>query len=112
MPNMGKQVSTLRDGSVPSSRPGFCVFIHSMCEGHTPSVRGDGNVPFVFGTREEAEREIADTMIDRLHEFIDGERDFDDATITEEYVVEVDVLPDGSVVCEDGRVFGKGLAPR
>ena len=51
-------------------------------------------------------------MIDRLQEFLAGQRDFDDATVTEEYVVEVDVLSDGSVVCEDGRVFEKGLAPR
>ena len=44
-------------------------------------------------------------MITRLQEFIDGERDFDDAMSVEEYVAEVNVTPDGAVVTEDGTVF-------
>jgi len=92
----------------PEHRPGFCIFINTLCEGQTPSVRGIGGLPFVFCTRNEAEREIADTMIDRLQEFLEGQRDFDDATSTEEYVVEVDVQSDGTIVCEDGRVFVSG----
>ena len=61
----------------------------------------------VFSTEAEAQREIADFMMTRLQEFIAGERDFHDAITVEEYVVPVTVLPDGSVVDEDGRRFGK-----
>jgi hypothetical protein len=43
----------------------------------------------------------------RLQEFLDGERDFDDAITVEEYVVPVTLLADGSVVDEDGRRFSK-----
>ena len=41
----------------------------------------------------------------RLQQFIDGERDFDDAITVEEYVVPVYVLPDGTVTNESGNVI-------
>ena len=63
-------------------------------------------MPCVFATRVEAEREIADNVITRLQEFIDGEREFEDAMTVEEYIVDVDVLPDGSIVDADGNHFG------
>jgi hypothetical protein len=85
---------------------GFCIFIDTLFEGTVPSVRDEDDLPCVFATRVEAEREIADCMIIRLQEFIAGERDFDDAMTVEEYVVAVDVLPDGSVVDADGNHFG------
>jgi hypothetical protein len=59
----------------------------------------------LFATRRKAELEIVDLLQVRLQEFIDAERDFDDAITVEEYVVEVDVLPDGSILTEDGSVF-------
>lgn len=37
-----------------------------------------------------------------------GERDFEDAITIEEYIVEVDVGPDGSITDEDGNHFFKG----
>jgi len=37
-----------------------------------------------------------------------GDRDFEDAITVEEYVASVEVYPDGSVVDEYGRRFGKG----
>lgn len=86
-------------------RVGFCVFIHTVCEGHTPSV-SDGGMPCVFETEFEAQCEIVDFMMTRMQEFLDGERDFEDAIQTEEYVVQVTVFPDGSVVDADGNRFG------
>jgi hypothetical protein len=59
----------------------------------------------VFATEREAQIEIADFMMTRLQEFIDGEREFDDAMNAEEYVVEVDVFPDGTIVDADGNSF-------
>jgi hypothetical protein len=87
------------------STPGFCIFINTFCQGPVPSVFGEGDRPFVFATRVEAEREIAEYAILRLHQFMVGQRDFEDAITIEEYVVEVRVLPDGSITDEDGNHF-------
>ena len=50
-----------------------------------------------------AELEIVDFLNTRLQQFIDGERDFEDAITVEEYVVRVEVLPDGTVIVENGK---------
>ena len=71
-----------------------------------PAVRDGNGKLCVFKTEVEAQREIADNAMTRLQEFIDGERDFDDAMTVEEYVVPVDVYPDGSIVDADGNHFG------
>jgi hypothetical protein len=83
----------------------YYIFIDTVCEGHIPSVRGENDLPFVFPARVEAECETADNMITRLQEFIDGDRDFADAMTVDEYVTEVTVPPDGSVVDERGNHF-------
>ena len=46
-------------------------------------------------------------MMERLRQFLAGERDFDDAMTVEEYIVPVTQYPDGSVVTRSGRRFGK-----
>ncbi len=89
----------------PSMRSAFCIYITTVCEGPVPAVRGEHNKPCVFSTEFEAQREIADNMMTRLREFMDGHRDFEDAITLEEYVVLVDVFPDGSIVDEDGNYF-------
>ena len=97
-------------------RNGFCIFIHTLCQGRVPSVHESkaGDPPgtpesiCVFDTEREARREIADFMMTRLQEFIDGERDFEDAIETEEYVVTVTVRPDGTFIDEGGRRYGSG----
>ena len=63
--------------------------------------------PVVFATELEAQREIADNQLIRIQQFLDGERDFDDAIVTDEFVLPVDVLPDGSISVESGRSYGK-----
>lgn len=96
------------------NRRGFCIFINTVFQGAVPSVTEMkstdlGDAPeriCVFATQREAEREIADFMMTRLQQFLNGERDFDDAITIEEYVVEVDVLPDGRIVDADGNCFG------
>ena len=60
----------------------------------------------VFATEIEAQREIVDFAMIRLQQFLDGERDFNDAITVEEYVLEVEVLPDGSVIDANGNHFG------
>ena len=68
---------------------------------------GHGN-PVVYQSEIEAQREIAEDTIERLQQFLEGQRDFVDAMTVEEYVVEVDVSSDGSIVDADGNHFGAG----
>jgi hypothetical protein len=85
-------------------RTGYCIFIDTLCDGSIPAVHDAQGKPCVFATRVEAEREIADNLITRLQEFIDGERDFDDAKSIEERVVEVIIRADGSIMeCVEGK---------
>lgn len=60
----------------------------------------------VFETELEAQKEIVDYQMTRLQQFLDGERDYEDAIEVEEYVVPVTVQPDGKIVDECGRCFG------
>ena len=56
----------------------------------------EGN-PFLFETREQAEYDIVDSMLMRLQEYLDGQRDFDDAIGVEEFIIEVSVRGNGTV---------------
>ena len=89
-----------------TSWPGFCIYITTVCEGAVPSVRDERGLPCAFRTEKEAQLEVVDSLMTRLQEFIDGHRDFEDAITVEEYVVPVDVYPDGSVVDEGENRFG------
>jgi hypothetical protein len=55
----------------------------------------------------EAQREIADNQLIRIQQFLVGERDFEDAIVTDEFVLPVEVWPDGSISIEGGRIYGK-----
>jgi hypothetical protein len=85
------------------SERAFCVFITTLCEGPVPSVRDGLGKPYLFSTEVEAQKEIVENAIQRLREFLDGERDFDDAMTVEEYVVPVDVHNDGTVLGPSGN---------
>jgi len=45
-------------------------------------------------------------MMVKLQQFLDGERDFNDAVQVEEFVVPVTCSPDGAITDESGQVFG------
>ena len=45
----------------------------------------------------------------RLQQFLDGEREYEDAIEVEEYVVPVTVHPDGKIVDEAGNCFGPNV---
>jgi hypothetical protein len=59
----------------------------------------------VFETELEAQKEIADHIMTRLRQFLDGEREFEDAITTEEFVVPVTVYPGGVITDENGGCF-------
>lgn len=99
--------AALKRDSGTEDQPAFCIYINTLVDGPVPSIRNGDGYPFVFATRNEAEREIAENAMDRLQEYLDGEREFDDAMTVEEYVVDVVVYPDGSISDEDDNFFGK-----
>ena len=89
-------------------RKGYCIFINTFCQGAVPLV-SDGERYIVFETELEAQREIADYAITRLQQFLDGEREFDDAIEVKEYIVPVTLQSDGKIVDENGKSFGPEL---
>jgi hypothetical protein len=89
----------------PGLRRGFCIYIRTFLQGPVPVVTEDKGKYVVFETEVEAQREIVDYAITRLQQFLDGEREFDDAIEVEEYVVAVTVQPDGTIIDEAGRRF-------
>lgn len=88
-------------------RKGYCIFIDSVCEGRIPAWHDEKSMPIVYSTLAAAQREIADDVMEKLRQFFDGERDFEDAMSVEDYILPVDVLADGSIIDEDGNFFGK-----
>lgn len=93
--------------TISDSKHGFCIYLNTFFQGPSVSVRDGEGWPCVFPNEREAQLEIIDSLMIRLKQFIDGERDYEDAISIEEYAVAVTVLPDGSVVDELGRKFGK-----
>jgi hypothetical protein len=84
---------------------GYAIFVHALAEGVVPLVRDENSHPVVFSTEREAQLEIADNLITRLREFIDGNREFEDALSLEEFVMRVDRQPDGSLFDESGARY-------
>lgn len=87
-------------------RSGYAIFCPTVFQG-TMSACYEDDHPVVFATELDAQREIADHQLIRIQQFLNGERDFDDAITTDEFVLPVDVWPGRSITTEDGRVYGK-----
>jgi hypothetical protein len=92
-------------GSISPSKPVFAIFTHTLCQGLVPAWYDDLNIPVTYPTEREAQREIAETLIIQLRQFLNGEREFDDALTSNDIILPVDLFPDGSIVTEDGKVF-------
>jgi hypothetical protein len=93
----------------PASEPirsGYAIFCPTVFQGTMPACY-EGDYPLAFTTELEAQREIANHQLIRIQQFLDGERDFEDAIETDEFVLPVDVWPDGSISIEGGRVYWK-----
>jgi hypothetical protein len=85
--------------------PAFTIYINAFCSGLVAIERDENNLPVAYATEHGAQMEIVDSTILRLEQFLAGERDFDDAITIEEYVVPVDLHPDGSITDEDGNTY-------
>lgn len=89
------------------TRSAYAIFTDTICQGTIVAWHDDNDYPEIYPSELEAQREIADDLIERLRQFMEGERDFDDAITIEDYILPVEVWPDGSVTTKDGRRFYK-----
>jgi len=87
------------------SKAGYCIFVDTLFEGPRPVELDATSNPYVYPTLQEAQRVIAEDTVERIRQFTIGEREFDDAMTVEEYILKVEVQPDGSVCDETGRCF-------
>ncbi len=88
-------------------RAAYSIFIPTLCQGTMPAWYDETGYPVKYETELEAQREIADHHLTLIQQFLSGERDFDDAMTVEDFILPVDVWPDGSISIEDGRIFGR-----
>lgn len=95
----------MSDEQILKLRTGFCIYINTFCRGPVPVV-SDEDGYCVFATELEAQKEIIDYQMTRLQQFLDGEREFEDAMEVEEYIVPVTIYPGGVIVDKEGRCFG------
>jgi hypothetical protein len=89
------------------SPTGFAIFTRTVCEGLVPAWHDERNLPVIYATEREAQREIAEDLMEQLRQFLAGSREFDDAISNEDFVLRVKVWPDGRISTEDDRTFGK-----
>ena len=88
-------------------RSAYSIFMPTFFQGKMPAWYDESGYPVVYETELAAQREIADHHLTLISEFLDGERDFDDAMTVEDFILPVDVWPDGRISTKDGRIFGK-----
>lgn len=93
--------------AAPERHSGYCIFLDTVGEGRVPAGHDENLMPMVYATLEEAQHEIAGEVMEKLRQFLDGQRDFEDAMFVEDFILPVAVLPDGSVLDRDGNWFGK-----
>jgi hypothetical protein len=87
-------------------RSAFAIFEETFFQGLMPTWRDENGVIITFPTEREAQTEIAEMLIEHLKQFLAGERDFDDASTTGDFILPVRVFPDGIIQTEDGHRFG------
>lgn len=88
-------------------RSAYSIFVQTLCDGLVPAWYDERSFPVVYDTELEAQRELANNLIEHLHQFLDGEREFGDAISIDDLILPVNVWPDGSISTEDGSIFGR-----
>jgi hypothetical protein len=84
---------------------GYAIYIDTFFQGPVAAERNESDKPIAYPTDRAAQCEIVESTIIRLEQFLAGERDFEDATTIEEYIVPVDLHRDGSITDENGNTF-------
>ena len=85
----------------------FSIYADRNGSGPVPFERSVSRNPITYSTKEAAERRIAKLAIGRIRRFLAGKGSFEDALVVKEFVVEVDVLSDGSIADKEENHFGK-----
>jgi hypothetical protein len=79
---------------------------HTVCDGNIPGCWDENHYPVIFETEVEAWKEIADSMVEKLRQFMNDERDLEETDFsTDEWVQYVYIDPNGVILYEDD---GKG----
>lgn len=91
--------------SMKVAKQGFVVITPTLCQGDTMAWAiedEEGVFPDVYDTEEEAWKEIADSMITELQQFVSGEREFEDTSFcTDEWVASYTEYEDGEILVHD-----------
>lgn len=90
-----------------TTRSAFAIFTITLCEGLVPAWHDEHGLPVTYSTEREAQLEIVDELIEKLRQFIAGQRPLADVLTIEDFILPVEVFPDGTTQTEDGRRFGK-----
>ena len=90
-----------------NTRHAFAIFQNTICDGMVPTWRDENGFPVTYSNQREAEIEIAEMLIEQLKQFVAGEREFDDAIATGDFILPVEVWPDGTIQTENGLRFGR-----
>jgi hypothetical protein len=88
-------------------RSAFAIFESTFFSGVIPTWRDENGCISTYATEREAQLEIAEMLMEQLRQFLAGERDFGDASTTGDFILPVEVWPDGTVETDAGRRFGK-----
>jgi dienelactone hydrolase len=96
----------MRRKSKQLARSGYAIFCPTVFQGTMPACYDETDCPVVFPTELEAQREIADTQLIRIQEFLDGQRDYEDAIAIDEFILPVSLWADGSISIKGGRTYG------
>jgi hypothetical protein len=89
------------------SKPAFIILTPTLFEGPVPAWWDEHGFPVTYESEREAQLEIATMMLEKLQQFIGGERDFEDATTCDDFIFAVNVFPDRSIALETGQIFGR-----
>lgn len=90
-----------------NTRHAFAIFQDTICDGTVPTWRDESGFPIIYATEREAQIEVAEMLIAQLEQFVSGERKFDDALSTGDFILPVEVWPDGTIQTESGLRFGQ-----
>jgi hypothetical protein len=84
----------------------YCIFMDTVCEGKIPAWRNESGGFLLHPTERDAQLEIADEVLERLLQFQQGERDFEDALTVEDFIELVTTRDDGTFVDLEGNSYG------
>lgn len=89
-----------------NTRSAFAIFQQTICDGVVPTWRDEQGFAVTYSTEREAQCEVAEMLVEQLKQFIAGEREFDDALTSGDFILPVEVWPDGTIQTETGLRFG------